>query len=172
MNKKGIMLLAVLLTAGSMVFASGQKDKDDDFDRDDYGWGYGPRWGMMDPRDYDDCPCYDEDAETVNLTGTIDFTAAGTTLNAGGKTWLLMYPMWALQDVEISRGDKVAVEGYVVTDPVNDFRETKEGNYLHVTKAEINGKTYELDQSGYGGMMGGGRMGDNRRGGGRPGFRR
>jgi len=165
MNKKGIVLLVMLLSAGSLIFASGNKDKEDDSDY--YGRGYGPR-GMMGYADRDDFPCFDEDLETVTLTGTVDFTATGTVLNADGKEWLLMYPMWALQDVELNRGDTVTVEGLVIEDPVNPARETESGNYLHVVKAEIGGETYELD---YAGGWGGGPRGmmGGRRGGG-PGY--
>ncbi len=156
MNKKGIIVLALVLMTAGLVFASGDKEDDQDVRP---GYGRGPR-GVMPYGGGYGAPCYDSDFEfeEVSLTGTVDFTALGTTLSAEGAEWLLMYPRWALADVEISSGDTVSVTG--VKTPGYRFGEDDgaEENYLMVFSAEIDGETYELSDArgnGFGGMGGG-----------------
>lgn len=157
MKRKGIVVLVLVMMTAGLAFASGDKEEEREQDFRP-GYGYGPR-GMM-PH-FEEFPCYAEDfePEEVSLTGTVSFSAVGTTLTADGAEWLLMYPRRALADVEIAAGDTVTVKG--IKTPGYRFQdddEAEEGNFLMVTSAEIGGETYELlDRRGGfpGGMRGG-----------------
>ncbi|MBI9104493.1 MAG: hypothetical protein JEY99_18910 [Spirochaetales bacterium] len=187
MNKKGIILLAVLMMAGGAVFASGQQDvEENDYENDSRGrrpgnMQYDDR-GRGDGRFNEDCDCF-EDQEEVSMTGTVDFTSAGAILSVDGVDWTLMYPYRAV-NFDIADGTEVTVNGWAIVqdDDSDDMRRGRmdfdeDGNYFHIISAEIDGEVYELDFDGpmgrgndrdRGGRMGG-RSGRNSNMGGRRG---
>lgn len=116
--KKGITVLVLMMVTAGLAFAAGDGEDDwNDRFRDNF--------------------------EDVTLTGTIDFTALGTTLTTGGDRWVLLYPRQALAYVEIDEGDVVTVRGLKVSE--FRFRNTiGDENYLKVISAEIDGTTYDL----------------------------
>ena len=175
MNKKGIILLStMMILAGGAVFASGQQDTTDD---DTYGRGRGYRaeqdlrGGRYAPAyDEDFCPVWDEDFEETTMTGTVDFTSRGTTLNVDGEEWQLMYPLHAV-GLDIEDGTEVTVTGWALPEleegeyPGRGMQSFDGDNLFHVTSAEIDGEVYELDFAP--GRMGGRSGGFSPMGGGR-----
>ena len=183
MNKKGIILLVLMMVAGASVFASGQMD-DSSAVQDDTRQGYGFRsddrdagrfggkgdsrfedraGGRLGPAAAEDCDCLEEDMEEVALTGTVDFNSKGTILTADGEEYTLLYPHRAI-DLDIEDGTEISVTGWEVEDPRFSDEEDSEVSFFHVLSAEIDGETYELEGFGpYDGRMGGGRpMGGSR----------
>jgi len=134
MKKLYLLITVLALVAVSGVFANGQSE----------------------PRDLTDT------WDTVTITGQVSFkTLPYPEITSRGKTYELMVPRFATDDLNIKSGDEITVEGIVV-DRLNST-----GNYLMVGKATIGGREYEVPLRGaaggaYGGMMGpgyGGMMG-------------
>lgn len=160
MNKKGIILLAVLMIAGGSVFASGQQDADDS------DTAVRGRNTMRAERNFSDC---DEMPEEVSMTGTVDFTSRGTLMTVAGEEWRLMYPQ-QMVNIDIEDGTEITVKGWVVElpDQMKTHWEIEDyANIFHVTSAEIDGETFELDfgPMGRGGDFGRGFEKEGRRGG-------
>ena len=82
--------------------------------------------------------------ESIEVSGKLSFEAWGhPVLTDGGKTYHLMVPRWGMYDLDIEEGQEVLVEGYMVTEmPWGD-----EETYLRVSRAVIDGKEYDLDES-------------------------
>lgn len=129
-------------------------------------------------------------AEQIEVSGTVEFTAGHTRLNAAdGEVYELMYPMYLADSLEIENGQSIDVEGFPVPGPrwTAADKNADEDQYLRLTKVTIDGEEYEL-AFGPGGRFAGsaggrfqgrhpGRMGgsfagryDNRRGGRTGGF--
>jgi len=175
--RKGIVILLMTVVAGGMIFASGDQEENVQVDRNNF-----QRGGY---RQLENCPSCGEElqSEEVTLTGTVSFTAQGAVLDADGEEWLLMYPQWALADVELESGDEITVSGYDAPFARrfydgDDFREDSdegeeegsdnndEEHVLRVTSAVIDGVEYELFDGSRDGFMG--RGGRDSRGGRRP----
>ncbi len=152
---KKIILLTVVLTVitGMAVFANGEQEGD--FDRAVRPWNLDG-----------------EEPELLSLSGTLRLEyGERPTLLTGGEEYELMYPPFLDDGVEIENGEAVTIEGFLVPGPRRSTDD--EENYLHVTKAVIDGEEYDLAMMGgpggrfarkapgysggrRGGMMGGG----------------
>ena len=154
-----LAILLIGIAAAGMAFASGNKESDDTR-------FYGPRgrWGAA--------PEISE--ELTRVTGQISFKDEfHPTLKSGTDEYELMVPRWAASDLDVKEGATITVEGYVASGmPCED--EDDDEIVLMVTKAEIDGKEYDLgDFRGgpmamgrggrRGGMMGGGPRGNDPR---------
>ncbi len=159
MNRKTVLItLLALAVAAAGAFASGKKEEKE-YGRGFYGYGPGPGgcpgyaygqgmgWGWRGgPRgawgpDQDNQLKFSEDKVTV--TGQVYFQRRmHAEVKADGKTYELMVPRFYLSDLEIKEGQEVTVEGYVAAGD--------EENYMWVTQAVIDGKTYELERGGPG----------------------
>lgn len=136
---KKIILLTIVLTVitGMAVFANGEQEGS--FDRAVRPWNM-----------------YDEEPELMSLSGTLQLEyGERPTLLAGGEAYELMYPPFLDDGIDIENGEAVTIEGFLVPGP--RWSTDDEENYLHVTKAVIDGEEYELDRiaGGYGAMAGG-----------------
>jgi len=141
---KKIILLTVVLTVitGMAVFANGEQEGD--FERAVRPWNLDG-----------------EEPELLSLSGTLKLEYGDRpTLRAGGEEYELMYPPFLDDGIDIEDGEAVTVQGFLVPGPRRSTDD--EENYLHVTKAVIDGEEYDLDRiaGGYGPMGGpGGRRG-------------
>jgi hypothetical protein len=119
------------------------------------------------------------------LTGSVAWhNLIHPVLKSADKSYELLVPRVLVREAGVKEGAQVTVEGYqVLTAPGLDQADGVTANYLFVTKATIDGKSYDLSQlrqtrgmrgrdgDGYGprGMMGGygprGMMGDDFEGG-------
>lgn len=136
---KKIILLTFVLTviAGTAVFANGEQEGSfDDAVRPWRGEEF--------------------DGEIISLTGSLKLEEGEfPSLIADGEEYELMYPHFLDDGIELSDGQPVTVEGFLVPGP----RWETEGEELHlrVTKAVIDGEEYDLEAygPGFGPMMGG-----------------
>lgn len=183
MKRKTIVLVALLALAGAAgVFASGDKELPSQpgvpapgapgtGPQGTFGprGTYGPR-GMYGPRATPpgsrQAPTFSQ--EKVSVTGKLYFeNLRHPELKSGGKNYELMVPWFYLDQVDLKDGATVSVEGYTVTGVPYDDVEDKDDVFLHVTKAVIDGKEYDLEGygprggfRGRGPMMGPGGRGD------------
>jgi hypothetical protein len=90
-------------------------------------------------------------------------------LNYEGKTVRVMVPRGLLGRIDLSEGEQVTVEGYLLkagVDKLPPRLATDKGDYLFLTKATVKGKVYDLDKlRGEWGRGPGGRNGGMMRGG-------
>jgi hypothetical protein len=160
MKKRIISLSALLLLAGMMVFASGQ--------REEVERPYGPRGSFT-------------KGEKISVSGPVHFEDRHhPEIESGGVEYELLVPRSALLNIDIKEGQTVTVEGYKTEGMCCEERGENEV-HLWVTKANIDGKEYDLGEDlrgrpgwrGHGGMMRGGRGPGfrNNDDGGRPGWR-
>jgi len=85
----------------------------------------------------------DGEAGLVALTGTVEFTASGAELKASdGKEYVLMYPRFAAENIEIESGDTISVEGFIVPGP--RWEEDDDEQHLMLTRVTIDGEEYDL----------------------------
>ena len=92
--------------------------------------------------------------DTITLTGPISFKdLPNPEITARGKTYELMVPAFAADDLGIKSGDQITVEGILVDRPNTDK------TYLMVVKAIVDGKEYYLPTRGMGGPGRGGMAG-------------
>lgn len=85
--------------------------------------------------------------DTVTVTGAVSFKDwPNPELTSRGKTYELIVPRFAEENIEIESGDEITIEGIVVDGAGTD--ET----YLMVVKAIIDGEEYVVP---FRGMMGG-----------------
>jgi len=149
---KKIVILLVLAGIAGMSFANGTSEQPSQtapaqaYGR--MGFGYG---GAV-------------TGEVIKATGKLSLNALVYPVlkTADGKSYNLMVPQGVGYSLQIKDGDTVSIEGFQITNPptVTDDKAV----FLHVTKATINGKEYDLTalmgpRGGYdrmgGGMMGG-----------------
>lgn len=88
--------------------------------------------------------------EEKTLTGEVSIGTDGrASLTVDGQEYELLYPYIAAVDLEVETGDVVTVEGAVVPGP--RWEENEDVQYLHVTKAVIDGEEFDLEAAyGYG----------------------
>jgi hypothetical protein len=101
-----------------------------------------------------------EPAETATLTGTISISSFPPVLTADGKEYYVMVPPWAVDDVELTDGQEITVEGFV-HQGYGRFA-APGSNVIAVTKAVIDGTEYEVDRQGFGGRYAYGPCWDDR----------
>jgi hypothetical protein len=81
--------------------------------------------------------------ETVSVEGSVKLSAGRPELTASdGTTYELMYPYFLAEGVELSDGDRVKVEGFLIPGP--RWQEDDDERHLRVEKAEVNGESYDL----------------------------
>ena len=142
--KKIMLVFAVLALVGGFAFAGGTKDTEPETQTVPYGRGM--QW---------------EEADPVSLTGTLVLEDDRfAKLESGGKTYYLMYPYWLADDIDVTDGEEITVEGYIGHGP----RFSSDEPAVMVTKAVIDGKEYDLTDEHYGLMGGRGGMRGGRRG--------
>lgn len=86
-------------------------------------------------------------AEQIEVSGTVEFTAGHTRLNAAdGGVYELMYPRYLADSFEIENGQSIAVEGFPVPGPrwTATDENADDDQYLRLTKVTINGEEYQL----------------------------
>ncbi len=126
---KKIILFTVVLTVitGTALFGYGAQEEDE-IDRP-----IPSRWGME----------YNEE-DLLNLSGTLILEPGELpALQAAGKRYELMYPLFLDDDIEMTDGKSVTVEGFLVPGP--RWEEEEDALFLKVTKAVIDGEEYELE---------------------------
>jgi len=139
MYKKLFLILAVIAVVAGISFAEGNKEKG----VDENDWRRGS--GSFSP-------------ETVELTGTISLNADGfPVLRSGGEEYVLMYPYFLDDDLEIQEGDEISVEGFLAPHPRR--AEDDDATYVRVTKAIIDGEEYEIPHGPRSNSRGSGRRG-------------
>ena len=84
-----------------------------------------------------------EDApDSVTLTGVYEVDETGDAIfAAGGTTYIVRVPRFAVDEEVLSPGDRVTVDGYTHAVTARDGREY---NILHPMQVEIDGTTYVL----------------------------
>lgn len=145
MYKRLFLFFMVLAVAAGIGFAEGSKEEEPE----QPDWRRGP--GRF-------------DAEIVELTGTIMLEDDGfPVLKSGNEEYVLMYPYYLEDEIDVRDGAEITVEGFVA--PHHPRWEKDEDTvYIRVTKAVIDGEEYEVPFGPRGGRKGfGGR---------RPGFGR
>ena len=81
--------------------------------------------------------------ERLEVEGTLRLTAGRPQLEApDGTVYELMYPYYLAEGLEISNGDTVMVEGYLVPGP--RWQDDEDERHLRVETAEVNGRRYDL----------------------------
>jgi len=151
-NKKNkIFIVSLFLFIGVLggLFAAGQSEYP--------AVPYGPRGGYA----------FQTPWEKITVTGEIYFVdKLHPEIKSGGKEYELLIPRFLYYGIDVKEGDEVTVEGYEVPAPYHEMVYGEEGDEIHlmVTKADINGKEYDLSRTenygyGYGPMMGGAMMG-------------
>ena len=101
-----------------------------------------------------------EPAENATLTGTISITSFPPVLTADGKEYYVMVPPWAADDIEITDGQKITLEGYI-HQGYGRFA-APGSSVIAVTRAVIDGNEYEIDRPGSGGRYAYGPCWDDR----------
>jgi hypothetical protein len=92
-------------------------------------------------------------AELVTVTGTVSQDVGRRPeLVSGSDRYLLMYPLFLAESVELEQGETVTVEGYVSSGP--RWGGSEETPYLRINKVSIRGKEYVIDNHGPGMMQG------------------
>jgi hypothetical protein len=137
-NKILISTLVMLALAGA-AFASGQKE---------------PAQPSAQPA----APAVPLTSEKLSLTGTLSLEGnIHPVLKAGDKEYELLVPRFLTWNLDVTEGEKVSVEGYVVQGM--PWRASGDDGDLDlmVTKATIKGKEYDLSK--YRGGMGAAMMG-------------
>ena len=118
MHKRTILVLAVLLAAAALGFASGQSESPAGFD-----------------------------GKPISLEGEIRFQdRSWPELETSAGTYLLMVPRYLPAGVEIAEGDRISVEGFEVPGPHMGWQKSDE-KYLAVTKAVIGGEEYLVNHA-------------------------
>lgn len=136
MYKKMFLIAVILAVAAGISFAEGNKEKANEQSE----WQRGQ--GSFSP-------------EIMELTGTVMIDDEGfPVLKSGNEEYVLMYPNFLDDEIDVQDGDEVTVEGFIAPHPrrgtANDV------TYLRVTKATIDGEEYEIP---YGPRDGGRRSG-------------
>lgn len=125
-------------------------------------YGAGPRWqgpkgpGFSRPvpprTEQGQAPVFSE--EKVAVTGELYFqNRMHPELKSEGKEYELLVPHYYLFNLDLKEGQTVTVEGYPVTGLPFE-QEDKDEVHLWLTKAVIDGKEYDVERYGRGGMMG------------------
>lgn len=87
--------------------------------------------------------------DVLSLSGTIRLTQGERPeLIADGESYELMYPYFMTPPVEVEDGEKISVEGFLVPGPRWEWEDDE--YHLMVTKAIIDGKEYDLNDSSIG----------------------
>ena len=130
--KRVFFILVILITVATLTFAAGRPESQE------------PPWA--------DKPCYEQELETVTVTGSL---VSGDNeiprLSAGGEEYLLMYPYNVELDIEVNTGEVITVTGFTIP------YEYEEYEHLMVSSATIRGKEYILagpNMHNYGRMQG------------------
>lgn len=126
---KKIILVTVVLTiiTGTALFGYGAQEEEE-IDR-----SIPPRWGLE----------FNEE-DLLNLTGTLILEPGELpALRAEGKRYELMYPHFLDDDIDMTDGESVTIEGFLV--PGSRWQDEEDALFLKVTKAVIDGEEYELE---------------------------
>jgi hypothetical protein len=116
---------ALLIGFGAQAFASGQQDR-----------GTNPATGQK--------------AAEMSVTGSVSFqNLIHPVLKSGSTSYELLVPRFAVYDSGIKEGQTVTVSGYKVTDdqlgPWHRYTDSSSNaQYLAVTSATIDGKSYDV----------------------------
>ncbi|MEW5815468.1 MAG: hypothetical protein AB1798_08770 [Spirochaetota bacterium] len=120
MNKKIVLVIALVVLAAGISFAKGQAE-DQSFPGS-----------------------YPAAFEKVKATGKVYFkdTFFPELKTSDGKVYELMIPRYFTYSIDIKEGDEATVEGYLMPGP----RWTADNDelYLQVVKAKVGGKEYDL----------------------------
>ncbi|MBB6481668.1 hypothetical protein [Spirochaeta isovalerica] len=158
--------LVLLMIAGSVMFLSAEGKQDND---DVQYYGRGP--GMMGGYRYSDEDAakwiedrdaarqeYFDSLDTVSVTGALSLVNGELPyIESEGTKYTVMAPWAYLDDLELTDGMNVSLEGYLMPGPPLQWDDAEQT--LMVTKAVINGEEIEIDHpmdgSAYGGPMAG-----------------
>jgi len=86
----------------------------------------------------------------TEVTGKLSFDDWHPVLKTDKEEYVLMVPGRYRNDIDVKEGDTVQAEGYLVTGAPCCTDENEKA--LLVTKAVVNGKEYQIDERGWGGM--------------------
>lgn len=161
--KKELLVLLMIVSSAMILSAEGKQDEDVQ------NYGRGP--GMMGGYRYSDEQAdkrfegreaaideYLKSQETVSLSGTLSLVNGELPyIEKDGTKYSIMAPWSYLDDLNLTNGMAVSVEGYVMPGPPLQWDDSEKN--LMVTKAVIDGKEividHPMDGSAYGGPMGG-----------------
>ncbi|MBN2659024.1 MAG: hypothetical protein JXR86_18360 [Spirochaetales bacterium] len=159
-------LLVLLMLASSVVFIAAEGKQDDD-DVQFYGRGPGMMGGYRYSNEDSEKWIEERDAarqeyldsqEMVSVSGALSLINGELPfIESEGIKYTIMAPWAYLDDLELTDGLVVSVEGYLMPGPPMQWDNSEKG--LMVTKALINGEEIEIDHPvdgyAYGGPMGG-----------------
>ncbi|QEN08902.1 hypothetical protein EXM22_13210 [Oceanispirochaeta crateris] len=162
--KKKVMVAALVLVSSAAVFASGNKEDDNEYyergprmeNRNDTREFRGRDWQDQDgPQRRGGMVWFDEEGNPITPE---EISAEGTlVLEEGTMPYLetedgkvfLMIPPFAIAEVDLEGGETIKVKGYDM--PTDRWGNKTESVFLHVLSADIDGETFTLDMGRAGG---------------------